>query len=183
MKKRSIKKTEDSQHVWKAVGISVVLLLIFTIFYLNYTPIQVGQAITIGDTPYQGSVIDLGSEGSITLTTLPSLIYFLNFTSPSSVNDPNPHTYRFSLTKVDEQTYSFAIIDNDTIPQNNVARDILSSAIGEDKSLIYLNNDDAIPDLEVAFIYGQIVITNLYSRLSGSAAITFVNNSGSHFSY
>src|SRR3989344_5777964 len=178
MKKRQTKKTENSQHVWKSVGISVVVLLIFTIIYLNYTPAKVGQAITIGNLPYAGGVVDLGREGSITLTILPSHLN-INFTSPSSVNDPAPHAYLFSLNKLNDQTYSFSIYDNNS--RNNVATDILSSVLGEDKSTIYLNNDDAIPDLEVAFVNGQIVITNLYSRLAGTAVITFVNTTNSPF--
>lgn len=162
------RKPEQKKTILIAV---LAFLLVATIFgiYSNYQA-RVGKAVSVGETPWISGVIDLVAHETVTFTApLPDengkVFTIKTGTSPY---DTNPLEYYFNLSKRDATTYQFFI----ERPGVGIARDILALGAAPDRSLVYLDNTDAVPDLEISAQNGQIIVKNLHYISPDTAKIT-----------
>lgn len=175
--KKEIKSGQKKKFLG-AVGISLIILIIFILVYTNYQ-VRTGQAILIGSTPWAGGEINLTTEGSITFNVLPTSPVELRIITSLFPEDLVGTHYLFNLNKSNDNTYLFYVSEAVAgVAGKIIAQDILTIAGADDSSLIYLNNRDTLPDLEVSYHNNKIKILNMHTRSVESAVINLQNSDG-----
>ncbi len=158
---------------WILAVIALIIVITFVSLYVNKAP-SAGQAVNVGEAQWAGGTVNLEQEGTITFTVLPTTRQDINFLIGTDVYT-NPQEYRFSLVKIDAQNYQFTIYPQGGDPV--LAIDTLFVGGTEDLSIIHLNPDDAIPDLEVKYQNNQVIIRNLHFVAPTTAQISLINYS------
>src|SRR3989344_4724094 len=160
MAKQKTPLHQPIKNPWILVAIALAIIITFVSLYVNKGP-GAGQAVSIGETAWDGGTVNLEQEGTITLTTLPSTRREINFTIANRATDTTYNEYNFTLLRLDAQSYQFILSkypETAGQQQPEIARDILSVGGAEDRSLIYVDQTDGIPELEVISQNNQVII-------------------------
>ncbi len=163
-------KKTDKKQIWTGVAVGAALLILLAVFGIFYKG-GAGAAIHIGGEPYLGQSLDLMKELSITITELPEEPLTLSILAGPSIVRAEFLPYELTISKVDDLTYSVDVVQEG----NPMASE---SLIEGDKVQIYLDWDDAIADMEVAFENGQMIISTLHSIPPDSSEITMLDEAG-----
>ena len=160
------KKDFKAFHSKIMIILAVVLAVLVVITYLNFQ--SVGKAVEIqrGITDY-----NLVRDGSLVIPIL--LRGQLSITILTSTSSAATSQYDLVVERKDEQTMNYTLKQH--IGDGFVAGDVLFLSPQGDSSLIYLNADDAIPDLEIKTRGQQITITNLHFLVPDSSRISLVD--------
>ncbi len=158
----------NHRKVVSAVLASIIFLALFVGLFVNQQ-FREGRAVYIGTVPWTGGVIDLTGEESVSFTALPDEAgKEIMIKTGLHPYDEHPQDYRLKLFKVDAQSYGYSV-------SGVVERDLLTDGEIE---LVYLNEEDAAADLELAYRHGRIRIKNLHYLPPEAAVIKLlVNNS------
>ena len=177
MAKQKTPLHQPIKNPWILVAIALAIIITFVSLYVNKGP-GAGQAVSIGETAWDGGTVNLEQEGTITLTTLPSTRREINFTIANRATDTTYNEYNFTLLRLDAQSYQFILSkypETAGQQQPEIARDILSVGGAEDRSLIYVDQTDGIPELEVISQNNQVIIRN-YHFIPPTRAIIKLQN-------
>lgn len=170
---KKTKEKNNSHLINLGVGIAVVVLLIILgIFYQG----GAGEAVYIGDQPYLDGPADLEKEETLVFQVLPEEEKVIEIITPLVLGEA-PLAYTFTLSKVDELTYSYSITQNNQL----IAEDVLYIGGIEDSTLVYLNEEDAHPDLEISYQNNHIIVTNLHFASAASAVVTLTDTNGTAY--
>lgn len=168
---------EKKAKPWLILGFSIIILILFVATFFIYRA-GTGKAVAIGETPWISGTIDLTKEESVTFTApLTAVTRNVSINTSLATYDNDSKNYEFNFSRLDTLTYNFLILNSEgTI----LARDILN--INGDRTIVHLNADDPIPDLEVSLLNGRITVKNLHYISSDISTITFVNTNGVPYS-
>jgi hypothetical protein len=170
----------------KVIGIAAILIILVIIggFYFGSRVSSTGQAVFIGNQPYLGEIIDLTKEEFVTFTVLPDEETSILFSTALFPYDPAPQIYTFSLFPLnDEQEhYVFQIYQTDQRGQRiSIASDILYVEGRGDSTQVYLDDTDAVADVDVTFDDDAITLTNIHFLSPDNSFITFLNTLGEEY--
>ncbi len=156
-------------------AIALIIIITFVSLYINKSP-GVGQAVNVGEVPWTNGTVNLEREGTITFTVLPAARQDIDFRIGANIADPAPQEYNFSLIKIGMQSYRFIVSTPDDVV---LALDTLFVGGAQDRSLVYLNDMDATPELEVMYQNGQVLVRNLHYISPDRVRFSIINSTGS----
>ena len=159
---------------WILGAIALIIVITFVSLYVNKAP-GAGQAINVGEAPWTGGTVNLEVEGTITFTVLPATRQDILFSIGTSIADPAPQGYNFSLIKMTPQSYRFIV---STLNNVVLALDTLFVGGAQDQSFVYLNDADATPELEVVYQNGQVTVRNPHYISPDQVQFSIINSTG-----
>jgi len=174
-KRRKHKKPEATTKMWTELAI-VALLLVAVIAGSLYYSGQVGQAVHIGPEPLLEPA-NLTAEESFIFTYLPEEeveVVFQTVLAPYG----DETEYKFVMSPNEDQTFSFDVILKEEEGEFVIAKDILRAG---EVTKIYLDETNAVPDLEVSFLNNRIEVKNLHYITADTSSVILMNESGTPY--
>ena len=186
-KKTSQQRKNSGPNIWIIAVITLLVVVTLVSLYVNKAP-STGQAIQVSSGGWPGGTIPLEQEGQITFTSLPATRQEINFTVGQTLYAPLQE-YNFTLIKLGLQSYLFILSRYERDPgsapgeQKDVARDLLFTGSLSDRSVIYLDEMNPVPQLEVLYQGqgGRLTLRNLHYVAAERAQINLLNASGAPY--
>lgn len=168
LKRRDTKAQASS--VWTKIGIISAIIILLVILGLVFNFRSSGKAVFFTGQPLIKTV-DLTTEKELIFQTLPEDKVDAKINLTTGLN--KAEEFDFTLTKTNENKYQFDLMKSGTL----IARDVITTNVEGDTSIIFVDTIDSIPDLKVSYQNNMITVRDMHHIDPATAKIDLIKAS------